>query len=385
MISSKYTIREQNESLVLNTIINSDYTSRAEISQITSLNKATVSEITKKLIDDKLVRETGIGLASSAGGRKPIMLQFNGKSALSISLDVGYNYIEGILSYIDTSVISSISLRNLSISSDNIIKHIQECISFFIKKKTKSKHGIVGISIAIHGIVYENNILFTPNYDLENIDLNAELKKIVDFPIYIENEANLAALGEYTFSSSYSSLISFNVHSGIGAGIVENGELQTGIHGMGGEIGHSILFPSGKKCECGNQGCIELYASSKAIYERFKKSKNLTLSNSDIIREFYKMKDEFTYDLIKENCLFLSIGINNIISMYDPEIILINSSLFRKIPDMITLVKENIKGVYASKVTIKESELGENAILFGGIALCAQNFLNVKNLKFTSN
>lgn len=384
MISNKYTIREQNESLVLNSIINSEFTSRAEVSQKTSLNKASVSEITKKLIEDELVSETGIGESGTTGGRKPIMLRFNGKSSLSISLDIGYNYIEGILSYIDNNVIYSLSLRNIPISSTNVIKHIKECIQSFEKKQPQTKHGIVGISIAIHGVIYNNKIIFTPNYDLHSIDITSEVEKLVTYPVYVENEANLAALGEYTFSSGYTSLISFNIHSGIGAGIVEKGKLRTGLHGMGGEIGHSILFPDGKRCQCGNHGCIELYASSKAIYEEFKKQTHLEHVNSNIVQGYYQNNDVFTKKVIDQTCFYLSIGINNIVTVYDPEIILINSSLFRKIPIMLDLVKENITSNYTSKVTIKASSLGENAILFGGNTLCAQNFLNVQNLKFTS-
>lgn len=105
MISSKYTIREQNEAKILNQIIKSGEISRAELSQVSFLNKASVSSIIKKLIDDHLVIEQRIGEANTRG-RKPILLTFNAKSALIIGIDLGYDYIDAMISYLDGSEIA---------------------------------------------------------------------------------------------------------------------------------------------------------------------------------------------------------------------------------------------------------------------------------------
>ncbi|MBS7941264.1 ROK family protein, partial [Streptococcus suis] len=85
-----------------------------------------------------------------------------------------------------------------------------------------------------------NHIRFTPSYDLKDFPLKKELEKRFYFPIYLENEANLSALGEFTFSQSRDNLISISIHSGIGAGIIQDKRLQTGAYGQAGEIGHTI-------------------------------------------------------------------------------------------------------------------------------------------------
>ena len=87
--------------------------------------------------------------------------------------------------------------------------------------------------------------------------------------VYIENEANLTALGEYCFSSDSTNLLSVSIHSGIGVGIIVNGRLQTGTHGTAGEVGHSTLFPHGNLCPCGNRGCLEQYASNKVLFDTY--------------------------------------------------------------------------------------------------------------------
>lgn len=109
MIVSKYTIREQNEAMILNAIIQQKEISRADLSSLTGLTKASVSAITKKLMDDSLIIEERVGNASTLGGRKPIMLTFNRHAGLVISMDIGYNYIEAMLAYIDGTLIKHFS------------------------------------------------------------------------------------------------------------------------------------------------------------------------------------------------------------------------------------------------------------------------------------
>lgn len=118
MISSKYTIREQNEAQILNQIIKEKEISRAKLSQVTSLNKASVSAITKKLLADHLILEKRIGELNTPG-RKPIMLTFNNKAALVIGLDLGYNYIDGMLSFLDGNEIRRFQLTETTITKEN--------------------------------------------------------------------------------------------------------------------------------------------------------------------------------------------------------------------------------------------------------------------------
>lgn len=381
MITSKYSIREQNEATILKTVIDKKGISRAELSVFTGLNKASVSSITKTLIDEELVTETGIGDGSTSGGRKPILLEFNGQSALSISFDIGYNYIEALLSYLDGTELETVSQRKISVTASNVVSFIKQIIAQFEQKIPITKHGIIGVTIAIHGIIHQNKIVFTPYYDLDQMNLYEELADSLAYPIYLENEANLAALGEYTFSSHFDSLVSLSIHSGIGAGIVEDGKLQLGKHGKAGEMGHSILYPRGRQCPCGNHGCLEQYASNKVLYDTFSEAKSLSSVNSKVIGTAYHAQDPVAVELINNNCFLLSIGINNIVTLYDPEVVIINSSLYREIPTMIELVKQQIESHFSKDIIIKNSSLENKATLYGCIAINAQRFLNVQKLK----
>ncbi|WP_241433627.1 ROK family protein [Listeria floridensis] len=309
------------------------------------------------------------------------MLTFNKKAALLIAFDIGYNYIEALLAYIDGTVIKSISKRDLNVSKTNVISQIEKIVLELQSGCPASPHGIVGMTLAIHGQVDDGKAIFTPYYDLDQIDLLDELDARYEFPVYMENEANLSALGEYTFSSEYQKLISISMHSGIGAGIVEYGKLQSGNNGKAGEIGHMIFQPHGRTCPCGNKGCLEQYGSNKVIYDEFATMKGLTKVDSDVLRSYYRENDPDAAILIQKYADILSTGINNIIMMYAPEIVVINSSVARKIPQTIELISARLTSRFTAGVSIRNTYLEENSTLYGALALSAQKYLNIEELK----
>lgn len=382
---NKIGIREYNESLVLNTIIRHQHVSRAEVSTLTKLNKASVSQIIKNLLSSQLVHEVGIGDASVNGGRRPIQLLFNRHCGVAISFDIGYNYIRSILSYIDGEIIYEKSKFHISVTRDTILSFIDEFYQSFLQQLPKTPHGLLGISIAIHGIVHENTIIYAPHYNLEHYDLKSILEAKYGIPVFIKNEANLAALGEYCASSQFTNLVSISVHSGIGAGIVTNGQLHTGIHSAAGEIGHITLHTNGDPCSCGNIGCLELYASNKALFETFSTLKNLpAIVTSEEFVQYYKKGDALAISLAEENARFLSIGIHNIAVFWDSEVIYVNSSVYQKLPELIQRINDTLKSRFSGSVLVKNSVLGAYAPLYGGIIDIARYFLNIEDLKIPS-
>ena len=380
LIHSKYTIRENNEATILNAIISQKEISRAELSVLAGLNKASVSAITKKLLEDELIHEDRIGDAARIGGRKPIMLTFNGKAALALSLDVAPNYVEGLIAYIDGKVLYESEIRGIKVSSDNVLTYITEMVEKLSEHAVETPHGIIGVCIAIHGLVTQEEIIFTPNYTLPS-DLKSQLEEIYPFYVYLENEANLAALGEYTFGSISDSVVSMSIHTGIGAGIVENGKLRTGKKGIAGEIGHSILYPDGRKCPCGNEGCLEQYASHQAIYSELEQMLALPGINSSVVIERYKKGDPVVQKTLRTNAHYLSIAVNNLAVIYKPDLVVINSSIYSQIPELLQVLRNNLKGKFSHGTPVVSSSLKRKATLFGGVAKSTQNFLNIQNLK----
>ncbi|KAB7667626.1 ROK family protein [Bacillus sp. B1-b2] len=390
MITDRYKIREKNEQLVLELIIQHGQISRATVSQISALNKASVSEITKSLLEKELILEVGIGDSTNQGGRKPIMLTFNKFAGLSISIDIGANYISSALCFLDGEIITAEKKKNILVSNENIFELISEIVKEYqLKLNTLKKadsniytfnYGIIGMSLAIHGIVDTNNILFTPYYDLDQINLYERLTTSYSFPIHLENEANLTAIAENTFTTDQTNLVSLSIHSGVGAGIIINRKLYHGKKGMSGEIGHTILVPNGKPCPCGNNGCLEQYCSEDALLFTYA---SLTSSGKITVDELilaYDNKENIALKVVEEFSFYLAAAVNNIIATYAPEIVYLNSSLIRRIPLILEKVQQNLVSSFNKDIDIKSSTLGSKASLLGATSINIQKFLHVEKL-----
>ncbi len=231
-----YTPTHYNESTILEFIIQNAEVSRSKLAKLTNLTKSSISDITKTLIEKSLVYELNTGMASVSGGRKPIYLSFNNECALVIAIEIGKDYIHSSLSYINGELVNKLSYHSLLVTKDTLVMLLTKIISDLTSKIPQTPYGILGIGMAIHGIVKDDTVLFTPYSDIDSIPLKDLLAKEIPYPIVLINEANAGALGEYTFKTPSENLVNINIQDGIGAGIVENGKLFIGANGTAGEV-----------------------------------------------------------------------------------------------------------------------------------------------------
>lgn len=385
MLNNHSLMRENNVHLILSQIINYPGISRSKISTNIGINKATVSEIVKKLIAESYVIESGTGEGSSSGGRKPILLRINKKSGISISFDVRSDRISYMVNYLNGNIIKINSIDTI-VDKKNVITIIKEIVSGFKKEVKDMPFGIIGITIAIHGIISDNEILFTPYYNLSHIDLAKVLEDELKIPIYLENEANLAGLAEATLDGTHNNLISCSIHTGVGAGVIINKKLYRGFEGRSGEIGHTTLYPGGIQCPCGNKGCFEQYCSQSAVINFYRKAKQDSMLTIENLVEDYNNDDFVAKKIIEEFSKNLSIGIGNLIGTYGPEVVYINSDLLEKLPITIEKIQNYLSETIYKNTPIKITNTVEKASLYGATVLNIQNFLEVDsiNLSFES-
>lgn len=271
MQTSQSIMKDNNKNTIISLIVNQPGISRAEIALQSGLNKATVSKIVRELINDSYIIESGNGESSDVGGRKPILLYINKKAGISFSFDVRFDQITYMVNYLDGERISFDSIYS-SINSSNVVTLIERIVKAYENVADSTAFGIIGLTIAIHGIVSANKIIYTPYYDLGNLNLASELEEKLNVPVYIENEANLAALAEATLDPHHKNLVTCSIHTGVGAGVIINRQLYRGNKGRSGEIGHIPLYPAGIACPCGNKGCFEQYCSQYALISFYRKA-----------------------------------------------------------------------------------------------------------------
>lgn len=375
-------VKKENKSLCLYLIKNNAPISRAEIAQQTGLTKGTVSTLVSELIDEQLINESGHG--ESSGGRRPVMLLFNQQAGYSIGIDLGVNYILGILTDLQGNIIYKCNEKYVNFTYEDTLQIIKNIITSLINNAPKSPYGVIGIGVGAPGIInIKGDILIAPNLGWKNVALKRELEEHFHLPVLVENEANAGAYGEKEFGlgQPYQNLIYVSAGIGIGAGIIINGELYKGALGYSGEIGHMTIQKDGMECRCGNKGCWELYASeqyllSKATELKLGGGKQLHLN--DLI-ELADQGNIVAINLFHEVGDHLGAGIINIINTFNPEQIIIGNrlTLAKKWiePQVKKMIHNHTLPFHQSELTIHFSDIDFSSSALGAAAFSTENFL----------
>lgn len=374
---SKELIRDINMNLVLETIINNNAISRAAIAKHLGLTKATISAIVQELINKKLVIE--IGSDDTSLGRKPILLSLHKKTGYVICIDIGVDTISALVSDLageDCNLKQIKTPRNTS----NIVNVLIDLIES-MKLPKDAPYGLVGITLGIHGVIANNQVSFAPYYNLSGIDLAKGLEQHFYAPVYLENEANLSAIGEKAFQYDYSNIANISVHSGIGLGIIINHQLYTGYNGRAGEFGHTIIDVNGRQCPCGNKGCFEQYASERSLLREFATLKGLEEASFEQFKDAYDANDPDAQKIMDDFVKYMTIGVNNVLNAYNPDIVIINSSFTINYPEILERIEASLTSRMNSYVKIVPSVLQDTSILLGGICVAIKGFLGVDILK----
>ena len=382
---NQHVVKKENKSLVLDTIKESAPISRATIATETGLNKGTVSSLVSDLINDHLIYESGPG--ESSGGRRPVMLLFNEEAGYSIGIDIGVNYLLGVLTDLNGNIHQEKIISFNRLSYEKIEQKLFEVIDFLINSAPKSPYGIIGIGVGVPGTVDKNgNILLAPNLDWKNINLKATLESKYNLPTIIENEANAGAYGEKKFGigKEFTNIVYVSAGIGIGVGLILNGSLYKGNQGFSGELGHMTIEVDGKKCRCGNEGCWELYASEQALIHKAEQSGIPLPTNGEYALNNLLMLaengNEEAIKLFEEIGDYLGVGINNIINIFNPQQVIIGNriatsqkwiekSLHQRLNQALWFQRNDLQ--------VNFSELSTLSTALGVAAFSIENFLNM--------
>src|SRR5690625_783159 len=382
-------VKKGNKTIVLETIIESFPISRAKIANRTGLNKGTVSSLVQELLDGKLIDESGPG--ESSGGRRPVMLLFNEVAGYSIGIDIGVNYLLGVLTDLQGNICNEHvdQYSNLSYAEDK--RKLFDTIDLLTSSAPSSPYGIIGIGIGVPGIVSnDGELILAPNLGWVNIDLQSTLQKKYDVPIIIDNEANAGAYGEKRFGvgKEFSDIIYVSIGIGIGVGLILNGELYKGNNGFSGELGHMTIEVHGENCRCGSKGCWELYASEQALLNKAKQLEITVPNNEETSLEYLLTlaedghKDAIQlFDKIGE---YIGIGIKNIFNTFNPEQVIIGNRIavaekWIKEPIHKRLINQTL-WPHQENLQLNFSELSTHSTTLGIAAYSIENFLE-SNLK----
>jgi predicted NBD/HSP70 family sugar kinase len=375
-------IKKINRSIILREIVKEGLISRADLSKVTALTRATISAQVADLIDEGLIIETQ--LEHYSVGRKPIMLSLNSEAGFALGIDLDYDHISFTVSNLIGSPVNSKRIETNTSNYQEILNLLIEQIRILKSEYAFSQYGIIGIVIAIHGLVGKDEIIhYVPRLQWNNISLKSDLEKQIDINVYLENNANLSAFAERVFvNHETDNLLAATLYSGIGLGMMMNNEFFRGHDGFAGEIGHMIVVPNGIQCNCGNKGCWERYASENVIFKTLSEKRNIKPITYDHIQQWLDEGDEEVIQMMEQFIYYLSIGLNNMINMYNPDVLVLDSELLRMYPNSLDKIRGNLNSSISHYRALQISSIGRNSAVLGACALAIKHFLGVPMLNF---
>ncbi len=347
-------VQRLNRTLVLKTIHRVGPTSRAEISEITGLNKATVTNIVNDLIQWGVVIERG--LATGKSGRRTIIIEMATEKYASIGVWLTRrHFVVGIYDLYGRCR----TQERFSVGINHPFDKLMSEMTVQVKKMIASCNDkkILGTALALPGpyIKREGKIaLLTGRQDWQNLEIVNGLQDLVKTPLIAEHDTNAAVMAEWCKAYSIDgkdSILCIMVGQGVGAGLIENGEVITGSLGVAGEIGHMSIDYNGAKCECGNYGCLEQYCSTLAIQKQvhelaaggFQNTECTAESTIHEIISAYKNNDQLARKVINEAAAYLGYGIANVVNLFNPGKVIIGDELSEAGDDFLKIIKDNVK------------------------------------------
>lgn len=247
---------------------------------------------------------------------------------------------------------------------------------------------VAAVGVGAPGVIHLDTgiVVKSPNFpDWNNLPLKEELEKALGIPVFIENDANAAALGEQWQGAGQgiNSMILLTLGTGVGGGIVLNNRIWQGADGMAGELGHMTLIPEGRPCGCGNRGCLEMYASSRGIVQSYCETRNRTAilpSNALTSEQVYQAArsgDQAALAVMQDMGRMLGIGIANLINIFNPEMIVLGGGVKDAWELFIGATRGEVMKrafrVPAERTKIVPSLLGGDAGMIGAAAVAFQN------------
>ena len=383
-------VRENNRKLVLQTLFNSEKTSRSLISKAVGLQKSTVSSIFLDLEEEGFVQELGIGESSNVGGRKPSMIRFNRQYGYVLAFDMGVRHLRYTINHLSGETISEGAIEINSKKIAPVFAEMKKVIeSLNIQDTIK---GLVGIAVAVHAPVFKNKIIYSPFFEFEDFDLVGELEKLTDVPVLIENEANLAAIfyrdyHVYKETDEYKDFIALNIHNGIGVGIVCEGYVFRGVNGLAGEVGRTIVYDAKANLSSGDLLRLEDLYSENAIIDRAATIKNVKSISRETFLDLLRDRDAEVKPLIEEWEMAIAAFIYNLNQLYAPQAIFITSRIFDTCPEIAQKTLDNVdkfNSVHKPELIISDSSV-QDVSLLGAVALISRYVLGLQDhiLKFS--
>lgn len=288
-----------------------------------------------------------------------------------IGIDLGGTKIAGVLTTVSGKFLMDVQVpTEAHKGKKQVIENIKKAVRMLIGSEKNFKLKAIGLG-APGPILYEKGIVMeAPNLPgWKRVNIKQIIAKEFKIPVFVDNDANCAALAEAKFGAGrgVKNFVYMTVSTGVGGGIIINGELYRGAMGAAGEFGHMIIDSKGYRCGCGNVGCLEALASGSAIKKR-------TGLDAISVELAARQGDPKAIKAIEITANYLAIGIANLVNIFNPELVVIGGGLSNMRELLLDPIRRDFKKyamtLSARSVKIVRAKLGTKAGVLGAAALC---------------
>lgn len=335
-------LKEINKLAILNNLRKRKL-SRAELARVIHLSRAAVSLLTEEMIEEGQIHETGT--VRSCAGRRPILL----------GLRPDYCYTAGVSIARDKTGIGLVDFQGNNLcymeiddtgNAYRILDNIAEGIALLVEQLKIPYGKLLGIGVISPGPVdtKDGRILKPANFTKwHDIDIIKEVQSRTHIRAFLENNANSIAIAEksYGCGGQFESMIVMTVDTGIGMGVILNNQLFKGGNGFGNEIGHTCVDINGEVCDCGNRGCLELYASRSAV---LKSARNISpaVESWPAIVDRAIDGDKACMDIIHRQAEYLATAIVNCVNLIDVDAVIMTGDIVYKPDILLSLIRQRV-------------------------------------------
>jgi glucokinase len=370
-----------NRTAILEIIRRESPIARTTIAKRLELSLPTVMRIVDELIAEGFVKPYGD--TEWSGGRRRPLLEFNSEESVVIGVDLGGPIFYGAASDLGGNVIEEVELKRLGSSSEENFDRTLTLLDTLLKSPKLNERKARGIGIGVPGVTDHKTGIVSWAYSLNwrNFPLKNLLAEKYSLPLIVDNDMNLAALGELWFGKGQDTqnMILFTVTTGIGAGIIIDRELYRGSNNSSGEIGNMIPGREFLRQNFGDFGALETNASFTGIIRLARNSLHLTpdqpLEGDDIFAAF-KQGKPWALKLIDGMAQYLAVAIANLTVSFDPDLIILCGDVTRFSNMLIEPILSYINTSIPTPPNLVISDLGRKAVVMGAIANVLHNTTN---------
>ena len=280
--------------------------------------------------------------------------------------------------------------RSKSSDTQNIEKIITSVVEEMIEESGIKKSEINAIASCAPGVIDQGRgiVLITPNLPMRNYDMKSAMEKKFGVPFFVGNDVNLGVLGEYKYGAArgYRNVVGFFVGTGMGGGLILNGELFTGNQFKAAEYGHMVLDPEGPLCNCGQRGCLEAFSSklgmTSYIRQQVARGRESMMAEAiqDGVFRSKKLKkalaanDTVAMEAVDRSCHWLAVATGSLMNTLSPDLVLYGGGVIEAVGDIF--LKKILAEVdrycwpqIRETTDLKIAELGDDSVLYGDLAM----------------